>query len=96
MDVDNIYIITKIKLFFSTAGFYLVSAEDIAGVYFALYIIQGTIIAVRDDDVRTTLKLSQVVHHTTSEEGASIRQGRLIDYNLGALGFDTLHHTLNG
>ena len=61
----------KIKLFFSPVGFYLVSAEDIAGVYFALYIIQGTIIAVRDDDVRTTLKLSQVVHHTTSEEGAS-------------------------
>ena len=37
----------------------------------------------------------QVIHHTASEEGASVFQCRLIDHNGGSFCLDPLHDTLD-
>ena len=51
---------------------FLISAKDIPCVYFVLYIVQTTIIAVCDNSLALFLKFLQIVHNFASEEGTSI------------------------
>ena len=46
--------------------------------------------------MRHLLELLQVVNHQAAEEGGAVFQRRLENNNLGALGFDALHNTLDG
>ena len=73
----------------------LVAAENVASVNLLLYIIQASIVAVCNDRVAHLLELVQVVHNLAAEKGLAVVQRGLVDHDLGTLGFDALHDTLN-
>ncbi len=73
-----------------------VSLEDIPGINLILNIIQDTLIAVGYDGVTTGLECLKVINYTRTEESSAVRQRRLIDDDLGALGLYALHDTLDG
>lgn len=58
-------------------------------------IVEDGVIAVGDDGVGEAFELFEVVDHTATEEGGTILEGGFIDDNLGALGLDTLHDSLD-
>ena len=74
---------------------YLVAAENVAGVNLVLYVIEGGGVAVGDDGGGLVLEGGEVVHYLAAEEGAAVGERRLVDYYVGALGFDALHDTLD-
>lgn len=74
--------------------YYSVPAEDVAGVYLFLYVVQASVIAVGDDGLAPRLEAVEVVHHLGAEERAAVLQSRLVDDDLSALGLHSLHHAL--
>ena len=74
----------------------LIAAEYIAGIYFLLHIIQAGIIAVGDNGLTLFFEGIQIIHDLTAEKCTSIFQCRLINNYFCSLGFNTLHHPLNG
>ena len=74
----------------------LVAAEEVAGIDLVLDIIQTGVIAVGYDGVAAALELIKIVHHLTAKEGITILKRRLVDNDLGSLGLDAFHHTLDG
>ena len=74
----------------------LIPPEYIPCINLILYIIKAGIISVGDDGIGLCLELGEVVNNKAAEEGAAVFEGWLIDDDIGALGLDTLHDTLDG
>ena len=74
----------------------LVSAKQIARIYFLLNIVQTAIVAVGNNGLTALLEFRQIIHDFTAKEGRTILQRRLIDDDRCALCLDTLHDALNG
>ena len=74
----------------------LVSSEDIAGVYFFLYIIEYAVVAVRYDGMAHLLESSYVVNYFRTKEGCAISKSGLLYYDSSSLGLDALHNALYG
>ena len=74
----------------------LIPSEEVSCINLILYIVETRIIAVGDNGIGLSLELGQVVHDNTTEEGAAVFKGRLIDDNVGPLGLNALHDALNG
>ena len=74
---------------------FLVSSEQISGIYFFLHIIQAAVIAVSNNRLAFSLKLLEVVYHSTAKEGAAILQRRFVNNNLRTFGLNALHYSLN-
>ena len=75
---------------------FLVPTEYISCIDLLLYIIQTSIIAIGDDGMALGLEGFEVVLYFTTEEGAALFQGWLIDDYLCTLCLDTLHDALDG
>ena len=73
----------------------LVALKDISSVYLVEDIVEARIIAISNDGLAKRLELSEVVDDLGAKEGLSIRDGGLVDDDLGTLGLDALHNALN-
>ena len=73
----------------------LVSSKDISCINFILDIIQTSIVAISNDGMALGLESFKIVLYSTTEEGAALFQGWLIDNYLCTLCLDTLHDTLD-
>lgn len=73
----------------------LVAAEDVAGVYFGFYIVEGGVVAVGDDGLGCFFEFCQVVNYLAAEEGCAVFESGLVDDDACAFGFDALHHALD-
>ena len=74
---------------------FLVTIENIACINFLLRVLKACIVAVGDDGGGLVLEGGEVVHYFAAEEGAAVGERRLVDYYVGALGFDALHDALD-
>ena len=72
-----------------------VAAENVACIDLVLNIVEASIIAVGNDGLALCLELVDIVDHLASEEAAAIFECWLVDYDLSALGLDTLHDALD-
>ena len=72
-----------------------ISSENISGIDFILYVVEGGVVAVGDDGAGKTLKLLQVVHDAAAEESLAILKSRLIDDHRRTLRLDAFHHALD-
>ena len=60
-----------------------------------LHIIQAPIIPIRNNRLALCLEVLQIIQHPASKERAAVFQGRFVDDDFRAFGFDTFHHTLD-
>ena len=74
----------------------LITLEDVASVDLLPDVVQAAVIPIGNDGLGHFLEFLQVVYYDATEEGAAIFQGRFINDNFRAFGFDSLHDTLNG
>ena len=74
----------------------LIPSEDVSCINLILYIVETRIIAVGDDGIGLSLELGEVVDYKAAKEGAAVFKSRLIDDDIGSLGLNALHDTLNG
>lgn len=74
----------------------LISSKNISCIYLILYIIQTSIVSVGDDGMALCFEGLEIVLNSTTEEGAALFQGWLIDNYLSTLCLDTLHDALDG
>lgn len=51
---------------------YLIAAEEVAGVDFALDIVEDGIVAIGDDGLRLLLESLEVVNDLAAEEGGTV------------------------
>ena len=70
--------------------------ENITGIDFLLHIVQTSIVSIGDDGTGLCLEGRQVVDHPAAKEQGSVRQGRFVNNDLGSLGLDAFHHSLDG
>lgn len=75
---------------------YSVAREEVAGVYFGEDVGEVGAGAVGQDGAAAALERGQVVDYLAAEEGGAVFEGRLVDDDGGAFGFDALHDPLNG
>ena len=73
----------------------LISAEDVPGVDLFLHVVEGRIVAVRDDTAAHVLELLEVVDDLGAEEGRSVLERRLVDDDRRAFRLDALHDALD-
>ena len=74
----------------------LIPSEEVSCINLILYIVETRIIAVGDDGIGLSLELGEVVDYKAAKEGAAVFEGRLIDDDIGSLGLNALHDTLDG
>ena len=74
----------------------LVAAEEVAGVDFALYIVEDGVVAIGDDGLGLLFESLEVVDDLATEEGGTVGEGGFIDDDVGSLGSDALHDALDG
>ena len=78
------------------SNLYSIATENVAGVDLLLDVVEATVVAVCYDGLASLLEFFEVIHYDTTEEGAAVFEGGLVDNNLGAFGFDALHDALDG
>lgn len=72
-----------------------ISPEYIPCIDLILHIVEHGVITVGDNGLRLTLELVEVVDKTAAKECRTIFKCWLVDDDLGTLGLDALHDTLN-
>ena len=73
----------------------LIAAEEVAGIYLRLDVVEDGVIAVGDNAAAHFFEFFQVVYYNRTEECCSVLQRRFIDDHGCALGLDPLHNALN-
>ena len=69
--------------------------EEVAGVDLFADVVEDGVVAVCEDAAAFSLELGEVVDDAASEEGATIFEGRLIDYYASAIGLEPFHDALD-
>ena len=59
-------------------------------------VVEAGVVAICDDGLGLGFEFGEVVYNQAAEEGGAVFQRGLVDDDLGAFGFDALHHTLDG
>ena len=77
-------------------GYYTsISLKDISRIYFILNIIKAGVISIGNDGSALLLEFIQIIDNPATKECGSILKCGLVNNNCSALGFNTLHYTLN-
>ena len=74
----------------------LISSKYVAGVDLLLDVVEAGVVSICDDGVALLFEFGEIIHHEAAEEGGAVLEGGLVDDDLGTLGFDALHHALDG
>ena len=74
----------------------LVSSKYIPSINFRLDVVEAGVVAICYNRLGHFLEFFQVIYDEAAEEGGAVFEGGLVDDDLGAFGFDALHHTLDG
>ena len=91
--VVKVMVIVKIMVIVKV---FSVSSKDIPRVDLLLDIVKTTVVAVCDDGLGLGFEFGEVIDDKAAEEGGAVFQRGLVDYDLSSLGFDALHHSLDG
>ena len=74
----------------------LIASEDVARVDFILHVFQTVVEAVGNDGLAQGLKFGQVADDLRAKEERARLECGLVDDDLGTLGLDAFHDSLDG